>query len=69
MSARMIFPGFPQQKKNDDDEFKPETLMNKGKNDISNLNFFTNKRKNSNLSEEEDEKLNKIVLDLSLIHI
>lgn len=71
MSARMIFPGFPPQKKNDDkkeqDEFRPETLMNINKNDKSYLSAIPNTRKNSNLSQEEYETLNKIVLDRPII--
>jgi len=66
MSARMIFPGFPPQKKNNDDEFRPEIYMNRGQNDSSNLNKITNTGKN-NLSEEEDENLNKIVIDRPVV--
>lgn len=67
MSARMIFPGFPPQKKNEDNEFRPETLMNIGKDRSSRLNSIKNTRKNSNLSEEEDDKLNKIILDRPIV--
>lgn len=68
MSARMIFPGFPPQKMNDDSEFRPETLINKGKQESLNLNLVTNDiSKSNNLSEEEDEKLNKIILDRPIV--
>ncbi len=64
----MIFPGFPPQKRNDESEFKPETLINKGKHESSKLNLIANDISiTSNLSEEEDEKFNKIVLDRPVV--
>ena len=70
MSAKLIFPGFPQKKIDDqksDDEFKPEISMNRFRNDVSSKENKSNSRKNSNLSDEENETLNKIVLDRPII--
>jgi len=67
----MIFPGFPPQskKENKEDEFRPEDLINRRIRD-SNLNIESSNndlKNNAKSDEEENETLNKIVIDRPVI--
>jgi len=71
MNAKMIFPAFLPQKKEENqryqDEFRPDTHMNIGEKEKFNIISATDTKKNSDLSDEEDEKFNKIILDRPIV--
>lgn len=68
----MIFPGFPPQKKDenqrDQDEFRPDTHINIREKEKFNLISASDTKKNRDLSDEEDERFNKIILERPVVN-